>query len=160
MTKQKHIPIDELLALDHQLCFTLHAASRALTRMYTDRLAEFDVTFPQYLVLLVLWEWEQSPPERPTMKALGDRLEMDSSTLTAVLHRLADKDLLTRGRSEVSARELCVHLTPEGKALKRKIARVPREILKNGHMSLREVVSLRKRLRTFRANLGASVAMS
>lgn len=143
------------MALDNQLCFALYSASRSLTRAYNDRLAAFDLTFPQYLVLLVLWEWEHDPPDRPTVKALGDRIGLDSGTLTPLLRRLAAKDLLTRERSMASERELCVRLTAAGKALKRRIAAVPRELLRNGHMSVPEVVDLRERLKSFRDNMVA-----
>lgn len=147
------ITVDELLALDNQLCFALHAASRLVTRSYTERLSEHGLTYPQYLVLLVLWEWERTPPPRPTVKALGERLDLDSGTLTPLLRRLEQKGLLTRERSEDDERELCVRLTRTGKALKQRVVDVPRWMLATSPVPISEVVELRDRLKRFRTML-------
>ncbi len=77
--------VEESLLLDNQLCFKLYAASRAVIRGYRPLLEQIGLTYPQYLVMLVLWEWHASPPEHPTVKALGDRLLLDSGTLTPLL---------------------------------------------------------------------------
>ena len=76
------------LALDDQLCFKLYAASRAVTRAYKPMLDQLGLTYPQYLVMLVLWEWHACAPPQPTVKALGERLLLDSGTLTPLLKRL------------------------------------------------------------------------
>jgi len=111
---------DDLLRLDDQLCFALYAASRALTRAYADLLDPLGVTYPQYLVLLVLWEEDGA-----TVKRLGERLALDSGTLTPLLKRLEHVGLVARQRSEEDERVVHVHLTREGKGLKAKAKRVP-----------------------------------
>lgn len=155
MPKSTAIPLDALLALDNQLCFALYSACRALTRLYSEKLAEFGLTYPQYLVMLVLWEWERTAPERPTVKALGDRLGLDSGTLTPLLKRLADKGLLTRERSVEDERELCVCLTELGRSFKRQVAKIPREMAGGGSMPLEQIISLREQLKDFRDGLAA-----
>ena len=79
---------DDSLKLDRQLCFKLYAASRAVVRGYKPMLDQLGLTYPQYLVMLVLWEWQATPPDYPTVKALGERLSLDSGTLTPLLKRL------------------------------------------------------------------------
>ncbi|WP_394828776.1 MarR family winged helix-turn-helix transcriptional regulator [Pendulispora albinea] len=111
---------DDLLRLDEQLCFALYSASRALTRAYADLLEPLGLTYPQYLVLLVLWEEDGA-----TVKRLGERLELDSGTLTPVLKRLEQQGIVARRRSAEDERVVHVHLTAEGKALKSKARRVP-----------------------------------
>lgn len=147
--------LDELLALDNQLCFALYAAARTVTRAYTEQLQEFALTYPQYLVMLVLWEWDQKPPERPTVKALGERLDLDSGTLTPLLRRLATKGLITRQRGDEDERELCVRLTPEGRALKQPVASVPRALLARTPLPLEEIIDLRERLKRLRDGVAA-----
>src|SRR5690606_10574316 len=87
------------LLLDDQLCFKLYAASRAVMRGYKPMLDALGLTYPQYLVMLVLWEWQEQPPEQATVKALGERLQLDSGTLTPLLRRLEQNGLLRRERS-------------------------------------------------------------
>ena len=88
--------LDDLLALDNQLCFALYAASRALMRTYRPLLEPMGLTYPQYLVMLVLWEWQRQPPAHPGVKALGERLQLDSGTLTPLLKRLEAQGLVRR----------------------------------------------------------------
>ena len=80
--------LEAQLLLDNQLCFKLYAASRAVIRAYKPMLEELGLTYPQYLAMLVLWEWQAQPPEQATVKALGERLMLDSGTLTPLLKRL------------------------------------------------------------------------
>lgn len=151
---------DAWLALDNQLCFVLHATARLFTRVYSDQLGKFELTYPQYLVLLVLWEWDRTRPARPTVKALGERLQLDSGTLTPLLRRLEEKGLVSRVRGREDARELIVQVTKAGKALKRHVAAVPRDILAKSPMPLAEVIELRERLKLFRSNLYGTTAGS
>jgi DNA-binding MarR family transcriptional regulator len=142
---------DTLLALDNQFCFALHSASRLVVRAYRPALTELDLTYSQYLVLLVLWEWARTRYPRPTVCELGKRLELDSGTLTPLLRRLEQKGLLVRTRSREDERELLVQLTPEGKALKHRARRVPLSLLEQSVIPLHEIMQLRdqlKRLRT------------
>ena len=86
---------DDLL-LDQQLCFKLYTASRLIIRRYRPMLEALGITYPQYLVLLVLWEWQRCPPVQCTVKALGQRLLLDSGTLTPLLKRLQSLGIQTR----------------------------------------------------------------
>jgi DNA-binding MarR family transcriptional regulator len=146
---------DLLLALDNQFCFALHAASRAVVRTYQPLLRELDLTYPQYLVLLVLWEWERTDHAHPTVRELGKRLDLDSGTLTPLLRRLEGKGLVTRERSAADERELFVQLSAEGKALKQQACQVPLSLMQQSPIPLHEVVALRDQLNRVRAAIAA-----
>ena len=109
--------------LDEQLCFALYSASRAVTRAYAPLLEPLGLTYPQYLVLLVLWERDGVP-----IKQLGERLALDSGTLTPLLKRLAAQDLVERRRGEDDERVVRIHLTAAGRALRSKARKVPMEL--------------------------------
>ena len=115
---------DDLLRLDDQFCFAVHSLARAIVHAYEPLLAELDLTYPQYLVLLVLWETNDV-----SLKALGCRLRLDSGTLTPLTKRLETKGLLSRTRSTADERELVVALTSAGRRLKQRAQRVPAGIL-------------------------------
>src|SRR5690606_39809133 len=89
---------EDALQLDNQLCFKLYAASRAVIRAYKPMLDQLNLTYPQYLVMLVLWEWRLAPPPQASVKALGERLLLDSGTLTPLLKRLEQLGLVQRRR--------------------------------------------------------------
>ncbi|MDE1166343.1 MAG: MarR family transcriptional regulator [Pseudomonas sp.] len=110
------------LRLDNQLCFKLYAASRAVTRGYKPMLDALGLTYPQYLVMLVLWEWRDEPPQQPTVKALGQRLSLDSGTLTPLLKRLQQLALVERARAVADEREVHVSVTAKGLALRAQVA--------------------------------------
>lgn len=147
---------DALLELDNQLCFALHAAARQVIKAYRPVLAELELTHPQYLVLLVLWAWARDGEPRPTVKALGARLALDSGTLTPLLKRLESRGLVTRTRSTSDERELFVHVTPAGMALKRRAQQVPVTLLRKSPMQLDEVIQLRDQLKRIRLALSDS----
>ncbi|HEY6881715.1 MAG TPA: MarR family transcriptional regulator [Polyangiales bacterium] len=147
------IPSEILLALDNQLCFALHAAARSVQRAYQPLLVELDLTYPQYLVMLVLWEWDSENEPRPTLGALGQRLALDSGTLTPLLRRLEQKGLLVRERSNADGRELFVHVTRAGRALKKQARAVPIELICRSPVPVNEMVTLREQLKKFRALL-------
>ncbi|HEY6179021.1 MAG TPA: MarR family transcriptional regulator [Kofleriaceae bacterium] len=109
--------------LDEQLCFALYSASRAVTRAYAPLLEPLGLTYPQYLVLLVLWERDGVP-----IKQLGARLALDSGTLTPLLKRLAAQGLVQRRRGEDDERVVRIHLTAAGRALRSKARKVPMEL--------------------------------
>ncbi len=109
------------LLLDNQLCFKLYAASRAVMRGYKPMLDALGLTYPQYLVMLVLWEWQTEPPAQPTVKALGERLQLDSGTLTPLLKRLEQSGLLRRQRSSRDEREVHLALSEAGTALREQV---------------------------------------
>jgi DNA-binding MarR family transcriptional regulator len=106
--------------LEEQLCFAVYQAGHAFTRMYRSILAELGLTYPQYLVMLVLWE-----SDGITVKAVGERLSLDSGTLTPLLKRLEAAGLISRRRSSADERQVLLHLTAMGDALREKGACVP-----------------------------------
>src|SRR5262245_10899778 len=136
------------LHLDEQLCFALYSASRALTRAYAPLLEPLGLTYPQYLALLVLWERDGLP-----VKQLGERLALDSGTLTPLLKRLEHQGLVERRRGELDERIIHIHLTARGRALRGKARKVPIELAcRAGYdvaseRSLHELVRLRDELR-------------
>ena len=118
------IPLDDVeaqLQLDNQLCFKLYAVSRAVTRAYKPMLDELGLTYPQYLAMLVLWEWQSSAPAQPTVKALGERLLLDSGTLTPLLKRLEQLGLVLRQRSPLDEREVHLRLSQAGVTLRQRV---------------------------------------
>ncbi|MDB4969515.1 MAG: Organic hydroperoxide resistance transcriptional regulator [Myxococcales bacterium] len=114
----------EALELDRQLCFLLYGASRAVTQAYQPLLAPLGLTYPQYLVMLVLWE-----TDGVSVGTLCDRLYLDSGTLTPLITRLETAGLVERARSRTDARVVDVHLTTAGRRLERAAARVPEALL-------------------------------
>ncbi|ABI37895.1 transcriptional regulator, MarR family [Shewanella sp. MR-4] len=111
---------DNALCLENQVCFSLYSAANAMVRAYRPMLDKLDLTYPQYLVMLVLWQ-EQGI----SVKTLGDKLFLDSGTLTPLLKRLESKGLVSRGRSEQDERVRVLSLTPAGQALKQEASEVP-----------------------------------
>lgn len=117
MTQSKPPPADpaayDLLRLDNQLCFALYAATRAITRTYRERLGPMGLTYPQYLVLIVLWE-----KDGVTISDIGRRLMLDSGTLTPLIKRLEGMEIVQRERNANDEREVRVWLAPKGLDLK------------------------------------------
>jgi DNA-binding MarR family transcriptional regulator len=109
--------------LDEQICFALYSASRALTTRYRELLAPLGLTYPQYLVLLVLWETDDISVSR-----LGERLDLDSGTLSPLLRRLESMGLITRTRSPLDERVVHVALTPSGSRLRKEAASIPKGV--------------------------------
>jgi MarR family transcriptional regulator, organic hydroperoxide resistance regulator len=136
------------LRLEEQLCFAVYSASRALTRAYAPLLSPLGLTYPQYLVLLVLWEQDGE-----SISQLGERLGLDSGTLTPLLKRLEARQLVARGRDLQDERMVRVHLTPAGRALQKRAKEVPSALAcKAGFdaadgRSLARLVKLREELR-------------
>ena len=125
------------LKLENQLCFPLYACAREVVKQYKPFLDEIGLTYTQYITMMVLWEARQT-----TSKAIGDRLHLDSGTLTPLLKKLAEKGLVTRSRSHADERNLDVALTDEGARLKAKAADIPGKV---GHcipLSPEEVMTL------------------
>ncbi|MDR9862804.1 MULTISPECIES: MarR family winged helix-turn-helix transcriptional regulator [Pseudomonas] len=136
------LPVDSL-KLDSQLCFKLYAASRAVIRGYKPMLDQLGLTYPQYLAMLVLWEWQQSAPEQPTVKALGERLALDSGTLTPLLKRLEQLQLVQRQRSARDEREVHLSLTPAGQALREQVGPLKARLLCDSGVDLDRLDELR-----------------
>jgi DNA-binding MarR family transcriptional regulator len=127
------------LQLDNQLCFALYAASRAVTSAYRDALSELDLTYPQYLALLALWE-----NDGITVSTLGTRLQLDSGTLSPLLKRLDVAGLVERRRSSEDERRVTVHLTPRGLALREHADQVQRRALAAVDLTPTEIDTLRR----------------
>lgn len=134
---------DDSLKLDSQLCFKLYAASRAVIRGYKPMLDQLGLTYPQYLAMLVLWEWQDSAPEQPTVKALGERLALDSGTLTPLLKRLEQLQLVQRQRSARDEREVHLSLTPAGLALREQVGPLKARLLCDSGVDLDQLNALR-----------------
>ena len=131
----------EGLALDEQLCFALYSASRAMTAAYAPLLDALELTYPQYLVMLVLWDGDGA-----RVSQIGDRLHLDSATLTPLLKRLEARGLIERRRSSDDERVVEVFLTTEGKRLRRRAVDIPREMWCKTKLSLGELAKLRAQL--------------
>ncbi|MBK5378488.1 MarR family transcriptional regulator [Pseudomonas sp. TH43] len=131
------------LKLDSQLCFKLYAASRAVIRGYKPMLDQLGLTYPQYLAMLVLWEWQDTAPEQPTVKALGERLALDSGTLTPLLKRLEQLQLVQRQRSARDEREVHLSLTAAGLALREQVGPLKARLLCDSGVDLDQLNGLR-----------------
>ena len=129
------------LRLDQQLCFAVYSAAHAFTRFYKPLLAELGLTYPQYLVLLVLWE-----ADGLSVSAIGDRLLLDSGTLTPLLKRMEGQGLLARARSRQDERQVLVHLTPKAHAMRQVAESFPLKVLSASQCSAAELDSLRQTL--------------
>lgn len=110
--------------LDRQLCFLLYAASREMVKLYRPLLDEIGLTYPQYLVMLVLWQ-----EEAITVKDLGERLYLDSGTLTPLLKRLESAQLVTRERDREDERRVLISLTEQGRGLKHRASGIPHQLI-------------------------------
>ena len=114
------IPTDELLKLENQLCFPLYACSKEVVRRYTPFLSKLGLTYTQYLVMMALWEYGEM-----SVSEMGERLFLDSGTLTPLLKKMEAHGLLVRVRSQEDGRRVDVSLTDEGLSLKEKARAVP-----------------------------------
>ncbi len=141
---------NEMLRLDNQLCFLVYAGSRAMTRMYRPLLDNLGITYPQYLVLLVLWEEKEA-----SVKMLGKRLHLDSGTLTPLLKRMESAGLLSRERSADDERKVCIRLTEKGAKLKSKAYDVPKEILCRSGLTMGQYHQLKTSLEALLENIDA-----
>jgi len=141
------------LRLDQQLCFAVYSAAHAFTRFYKPLLARLGVTYPQYLVLLTLWETDGL-----SVSAIGERLLLDSGTLTPVLKRLEAAGLVTRARAKADERQLVVTLTDKGRALKKVAEGFPAQILNASECSAAELGALTKTLFGLRKSLDEAAA--
>ncbi len=138
------------LLLDNQLCFALYSASLAMTKLYKPLLAELGLTYPQYLVMLVLWERDGL-----MVSELGERLFLDSGTLTPLLKRLEAAGLIARIRALDDERRVHVTLTVAGRKLKTRAAKVPASIVQAVQCPLPDIVSLTRQVQALRQRLTA-----
>ena len=136
------------LMLDKQLCFSLYSASNAMGRAYRPLLKKLDLTYLQYIVMMVLWQY-------PTLsvKELGSKIYLDSGTLTPLLKRLEVKELVNRSRSKEDERIRLITLTDEGRKLRQQAEQVPSEMLCKSKMSIEELTALKQGCDLLLANL-------
>ena len=136
------------LALDNQFCFALYSASLAMTKTYKPFLDKLGLTYPQYLVMLVLWQQDDV-----LVKTIGEQLFLDSGTLTPLLKRLEASSLIVRARDESDERQVRITLTKEGRALKKKAQDIPYQVLCASGQSPDELMDMRARLSRVRNDL-------
>ena len=151
---------EEAIGLDQQLCFALYTASRLMTRAYRPVLAPMGLTYPQYLVLLVLWEEARLHREPPSVRGLGVRLKLDSGTLTPLLKRMEAEGLVRRDRSVEDERVVQVALKPRGAALKARALEIPQQMLAraDADADASRLLALRDELRWLMSALDAEGA--
>lgn len=129
------------LFLENQICFPLYACSRALTSLYRPILDQLGLTYPQYLVLLVLWKGDGC-----SVKEIGRKLYLDSGTLTPLLKRLEDSELVVRKRSEEDERSVRIFLSLKGKKLKEKAVGIPSKLLEILEVDKKSLIDLKNSL--------------
>ncbi|MEV4615856.1 MarR family transcriptional regulator [Kitasatospora sp. NPDC049258] len=151
MTTLSELPDEQLLRLDHQICFSLHAAARAFGGVYRVALKDLDLTYPQYLAMLVLWEHGDQP-----VKRIGERLRLDSGTLSPLLKRLETAGLVRRERSVEDERSVTVRLTEAGAALRERALEVPRRISRATGLAVSDLTELRAMLERVTSALDAA----
>jgi MarR family transcriptional regulator, organic hydroperoxide resistance regulator len=139
---------DAALRLDNQLCFAMYSASLAMTKLYKPLLETLDLTYPQYLAMLALWE-----QDGVSVSALGERLFLDSGTLTPLLKRMEEKGLLRRQRSAQDERRVEVFLSLQGTDLKSQAARIPACVIAATHCALPDLVALTRQVQVLRKQL-------
>ena len=134
----------EHLKLDNQLCFPIYAASRLIIRSYQPYLDKLDITYPQYLVMLVLWEKDEM-----TVNAISKRLILNTNTITPLLQRMENQHLIVRQRSAVDERKVVVSLTQKGRDLQESAQEIPIQLgtkLVSGKLTVKEMQELKTKL--------------
>ena len=147
------ISVDEMLQLDNQLCFAVYSASLAMTKRYKPLLEKLQLTYPQYLVMLVLWERDGL-----MVSELGERLFLDSGTLTPLLKRLEANGLVARIRDVGDERRVHINLTAAGRKLKARAASVPACLLAASQCSVDELLALTQQMQSLRDRVRAASA--
>jgi DNA-binding MarR family transcriptional regulator len=135
---------EDHLKLENQLCFPVYAASRLITREYQPLLAKLGITYPQYLVLLVLWENDELP-----VNDIAKKLILNTNTITPLLKRMEQQGLIQRKRSEEDERKVIVQLTASGIQLKENASRVPEDLIKRlseSKLKAEELIALKDQL--------------
>jgi DNA-binding MarR family transcriptional regulator len=145
---------DQPLRLDNQICFAVYSAAHAFNRVYKPLLDRLGLTYPQYLVMLVLWERDGVP-----VKEIGERLYLDSGTLTPLLKRLESAGFLKRTRSTEDERQVLIALTSHGQALKDKARSVPMSILAASECSIAELSAIKNEIVALRNRLNAAAGV-
>ncbi|MCA1494263.1 MarR family winged helix-turn-helix transcriptional regulator [Sinorhizobium alkalisoli] len=141
-------PSEEVMKLDEFLCFAIYSANHAFTRVYKPLLDELGLTYPQYLVMVVLWEKDDQ-----TVGSLGEKLFLESSTLTPMLKRLEAMGYISRVRDRTDERQVRVRLTEAGRALREKASSVPNGIVDATGMEPAEMTRLKREIAALRTSL-------
>ena len=144
----RQLPPEQALLLDNQLCFALYSASLAMTKVYKPLLDELGLTYPQYLVMLALWE-----RDGVAVSELGQRLRLDSGTLTPLLKRLEAAGLIARLRAVEDERRVHLTLTAAGRRLRARAEKVPSCVLQAADCSVSELVELTRQVQQLRDRL-------
>lgn len=134
----------EHLKLENQLCFPVYATSRLITREYQPLLDRLEITYPQYLVLMVLWENDSLP-----VNDIAKKLILNTNTITPLLKRMEKEELLFRKRSDKDERKVIVQLTEKGKGLQKEAAKIPEELVKrlsDSEIKLDDLIKLKESL--------------
>lgn len=134
----------DFLKLDNQICFRLYTASRFMTQIYSEILEDLELTYPQYLVMMVLWEHKEL-----SVKEIGNLLYLDSGTLTPLLKKIEQKDLVKRIRSEKDERIVKISITKKAIMLYEKALKVPEKLISKSNMEIKDILNLRDILDKF-----------
>lgn len=145
------MPKEDLQKLENQICFPLYAASRLIIKKYNPLLESFNITYTQYLVLMVLWG-----NNGISVSELGEKLYLDSGTLTPVLKKMESSELLKRERSNKDERSVIVTLTPQGKTLKKRLKDIPNKMGVCINAPNEDIIKLRTMLQNFIKNMECS----
>lgn len=141
-------PSSDIPRLDGQLCFALYSTSLAMSKLYRKLLAGLGITYSQYLVLMVLWEQNEL-----TVSEIGERLFLDSATLTPLLKRMEQAGLLSRTRAASDERQVIISLTEEGTRMQAEATRFPTQLLCASGCEVDQIIELKAQLDTLRKNL-------
>lgn len=150
MQRAKPVPSPQALRLDNQLCFALYSASLAMTKLYKPWLDDLGLTYPQYLAMLALWE-----EDGLSVSQLGERLRLDSGTLTPLLKRLEAAGLVTRLRATHDERRVHVSLTAAGRKLRVQAEKIPGCVAQAAQCPVQELVQLTRQIQSLRDRLAA-----
>ena len=131
----------EILKLENQLCFPLYACAKEIVRKYKPILDEYDLTYTQYITMMVMWEKKEL-----NVKELGEHIYLDSGTLTPVLKKLETKGYIKRTRSKSDERNLIVALTDKGEKLREQALKIPVQVAQCINLDLEDIITLRKLL--------------
>jgi DNA-binding MarR family transcriptional regulator len=155
MTDKTTTPLipEEEKRLERQLCFAVYSTAHAFTRAYKPILDRVGLTYPQYLVMLVLWDRDEMP-----VKTIGEQLDLDSGTLSPLLKRLEQNGLIGRARDPRDERQVIVSLTEKGNRMRSEIDTIMMAIGKASGCGMEEMGALRDRLQRLRTNLTAAVS--
>jgi MarR family transcriptional regulator, organic hydroperoxide resistance regulator len=145
-------PAVDPLLLGNQICFAVYSTAHAFNRVYKPLLDKLGLTYPQYLVMMVLWERDGVP-----VKDIGEKLFLDSGTLTPLLKRMEAAGVIKRTRGTEDERQVLIALTPQGHALREKARAVPEGILASSACSLGELFAMKKELTALRDKLNAAL---